>query len=72
MTGVALPSRLVAWRRTLVEAARVVRKIIGVPDYEAYLRHLARAHPGAAPVDRATFMRQCQDARYSRPGSRCC
>jgi uncharacterized short protein YbdD (DUF466 family) len=67
-----MPSRLAAWRDALVRAARVVRKIIGVPDYEAYVRHLAVAHPDRAPVDRDTFTRECQEARYSRPGSRCC
>ncbi len=60
------------WREALARAAQVIRQVIGVPDYEVYVQHVAQAHPGATPVDRATFLRQCQEARYSRPGSRCC
>jgi uncharacterized short protein YbdD (DUF466 family) len=72
MSAVALRARVVAWHRAVQDAARVLRRIIGVPDYEAYVAHLARAHPEALPLDRDTFTRQCQEARYSRPGSRCC
>jgi uncharacterized short protein YbdD (DUF466 family) len=52
--------------------ARVVRRIVGVPDYEAYLRHARRAHPDAVPLTRDVYVRECLEARYSRPGSRCC
>ena len=50
----------------------VVRRIIGVPDYETYLAHMLRHHPECTPLDPRTFERQRMADRYSRPGSRCC
>jgi uncharacterized short protein YbdD (DUF466 family) len=58
--------------RRLGAVARVVRQIIGVPDYERYLAHLRVAHPGCSPVSREAFMKERLEARYDRPGSRCC
>ena len=59
-------------QRRLGALARVVRQIIGVPDYERYLAHLRIAHPGSEPVSREAFMKERLEARYDRPGSRCC
>jgi uncharacterized short protein YbdD (DUF466 family) len=56
----------------LAEFGRVIRQIIGVPDYERYVAHLRAAHPGCEPVGREAFMAERLEARYSRPGSRCC
>ncbi|HYW52002.1 MAG TPA: YbdD/YjiX family protein [Gemmatimonadaceae bacterium] len=50
----------------------VLRTIIGVPDYERYLRHMAARHPGCAVKSKAEFAQERLEARYSRPGSRCC
>lgn len=50
----------------------VLRTIIGVPDYERYLRHMRRHHPLCAVKTRADFANDRLNARYSRPGSRCC
>jgi len=58
--------------RRLGVVARVVRQIIGVPDYERYVAHLRVAHPGSEPVSREAFMQERLAARYDRPGSRCC
>ncbi len=60
-----LPSRL---SRVLA----IVRRIVGVPDYQAYLSHMERHHPGCTPVDARTFERERLADKYSRPGSRCC
>ena len=56
----------------LRRAAAVVRALLGVPDYERYVAHVRRHHPGETPLPRAEFVRQRLEARYSRPGSRCC
>ena len=53
-------------------AARVVRTIVGVPDYDRYVAHVRRCHPGREPLAREAFLRERLEARYSRPGSRCC
>jgi uncharacterized short protein YbdD (DUF466 family) len=58
--------------RWLAELARVVRRVIGVPDYDAYLAHMQAHHPGIAPLDAGSFARDALSRRYDRPGSRCC
>ena len=51
---------------------RTVRAIIGVPDYERYLRHMRARHPDTDPLSRAAFQQTRLEARYTKPGSRCC
>lgn len=52
--------------------ARVIRRIIGVPDYEAYVAHVRTHHPGQEPMSERDFDRERLTARYSKPGNRCC
>lgn len=58
------------WAR-LVQTARLC---CGVPDYDAYVRHLREQHPERPVPDYATFFRRCQEARYGgrSGGFRCC
>ncbi len=69
MKGHAGPATLVS---RIQVAARTLRRIIGAPDYDAYLLHHARFHPGCATLTEREFIQQRLDDRYSRPGSRCC
>jgi uncharacterized short protein YbdD (DUF466 family) len=66
--GHPIPSLLARLQRVL----RVIRSIIGAPDYERYVAHMESHHPGCAVMSRDEFMRQRLESRYSRPGSRCC
>ena len=59
-------------RGPIAAVARVIRQIIGVPDYERYVAHQREAHPGCEPITRDAFMRERLEARYNRPGSKCC
>ena len=59
-------------RLRLDRVAGVVRRIIGVPDYDRYVAHARRCHPDQPLMSRDEFMRQRMVERYSRPGSRCC
>jgi len=59
------------WMR-LQRALRVIRSIIGAPDYERYVAHMESHHPGCTVLSRDEFMRQRLESRYSTPGSRCC
>jgi uncharacterized short protein YbdD (DUF466 family) len=60
-------------RGSLLERVNaVVRRIIGAPDYTAYLRHVASHHPECEPLTEAEFLDEQLTARYSTPGSRCC
>ena len=56
----------------LPRALAVVRRIIGVPDYDAYLAHVAECHPGMTPLTKDEFVKDRLEAKYSRPGQRCC
>lgn len=68
MTTVAVPARAPLLER--VNA--VIRRIIGAPDYSAYLRHQAAHHPECKLLTEAEFLDEQLTARYSTPGSRCC
>jgi uncharacterized short protein YbdD (DUF466 family) len=47
--------------------------MVGQPNYEAYLAHMAAHHPGQAPMSRITFFRDREQARYGgKSGGRCC
>ena len=59
-------------RDWLARAAWIVRRVIGVPDYAAYLAHVRHAHPDRAPLTQEAFVRDVLARRYERPGSRCC
>jgi uncharacterized short protein YbdD (DUF466 family) len=59
-------------RESIERAACIVRRVIGVPDYDHYLAHLRAHHPDAMPLTPQEFERQRLADRYSRPGSRCC
>ena len=50
----------------------LVKRIIGVPDYEAYVRHMAAHHPGDPVLTEDQFAEERLTAKYSRPGQRCC
>lgn len=64
---------IVAEARERVErVASVVRRIIGVPDYDRYVAHLQANFPGTTPMCRTEFEEQRVMEKYSRPGGRCC
>jgi len=56
----------------LRRAATIVRRIVGVPDYERYVAHVHERHPGTMPLSRKEFERARLEDKYSRPGQRCC
>ena len=56
----------------LGRAVAVLRRIVGVPDYDSYLRHMRERHPEQTPLSAREFEQRCQEDRYNRPGTRCC
>ena len=56
----------------LTSIARVLRAVLGAPDYERYLSHVRDAHPDVEPMSCEQFMKDRMNNRYSRPGTRCC
>ena len=52
--------------------AQSLRLMVGLPDYDAYLSHMARTHPEAAPMSYEAFFRERLEARYGSGKGRCC
>jgi uncharacterized short protein YbdD (DUF466 family) len=46
--------------------------MVGLPDYDAYLRHMREMHPDRRPFSREEFFRDRVEARYRGGGGRCC
>lgn len=59
-------------RAHLAGIRRLLRALLGAPDYERYLAHMRAHHPGAPVLDPGAFERERLAARYERPGARCC
>jgi uncharacterized short protein YbdD (DUF466 family) len=56
--------------RRLTETANLM---VGVPDYDTYVAHMAARHPGTEAMTREAFFRERQAARYGAGGNlRCC
>jgi uncharacterized short protein YbdD (DUF466 family) len=66
------PTALANTLETVKRCASVVRRIIGVPDYDRYLVHMTTHHPDVIPMTPREFERVRLNDRYSQPGSRCC
>jgi len=49
-----------------------LRLMVGLPDYPAYLRHMAATHPDREPMSYEAFFRERQEARYGARMGRCC
>ena len=59
------------------DAATQLRKgwlrVIGAPDYKAYLIHHARRHPGTAPMAEREYVNMFIERRFDgRSAGRCC
>ena len=59
-------------RVTLRRTTDVIRRVIGVPDYDTYVTHIRECHAGSVPMSREEFEKSRMDDKYSRPGQRCC
>lgn len=59
-------------RDRIERVAKVVRRIIGVPDYDLYVAHVRAHHPEKTPMCRMDFEKSRILDKYSRPGGRCC
>ena len=68
----ASPNPFARFAQCVCDGARLM---VGVPNYDTYVEHMARTHPERAPMSRAECCRDRQDARYgagARGGFRCC
>jgi uncharacterized short protein YbdD (DUF466 family) len=58
--------------RGWVQLVRTARLMIGVPDYNTYVRHLRQHHPERPVMTYEEFFRERLEARYRPGGGRCC
>ena len=49
-----------------------VRRIVGMPDYQAYLAHLRAAHPGRPLPTERQYFDEYLKGRYESGPTRCC
>lgn len=62
-------ARWSAARRSLGTA---VKRIVGMPDYHAYLEHLRTCHPACPPPSEREYFEEYLKQRYAGGGTRCC
>jgi uncharacterized short protein YbdD (DUF466 family) len=49
-----------------------MRLMVGLPEYDAYLAHMERTHPGQPVLSYEEFFRERQAARYGSGKTGCC
>ncbi len=60
-------------RDRLTFIANTFRRIVGMPNYAAYVAHLRDKHPECAIPSEREYYDMYLDAKYNGgPGSRCC
>ncbi|MFL5813421.1 MAG: YbdD/YjiX family protein [Bdellovibrionia bacterium] len=64
----------VSWiYRCFQRAQQTFRLMVGVPDYETYVRHQKERHPTAPVLSYKEFFREAQKKRYEGSGQgKCC
>ena len=69
---VCCPPSLKNFGRALRQTANLM---VGQPDYESYVAHVARTHPDQPAMTRTEFFRNREDRRFgmgNNGGFRCC
>lgn len=59
-------------RQAAQSAHAALRRITGMPDYPAYVRHLRERHPGCPVPTEQQFFEEYLRARYEGGPTRCC
>lgn len=67
-----LPTNWLKLRRRLSASLTVLRRLTGMPDYQAYLEHLSRHHPERPIPSEREYFTQYIESRYGNGPSRCC
>jgi uncharacterized short protein YbdD (DUF466 family) len=49
-----------------------MRLMVGLPEYDTYLAHMERTHPGQPVLSYEEFFRERQAARYRSGKTGCC
>jgi uncharacterized short protein YbdD (DUF466 family) len=59
-------------RARLSDLLSAIRRVAGMPDYQAYLEHLRRCHPERGVPTEREFYEEWVRARYADGPTRCC
>jgi uncharacterized short protein YbdD (DUF466 family) len=59
-------------RQQIETCAADFRRIVGMPDYDAYVRHLRLFHPDWPVPSEREFFALYVESRYGNGPSRCC
>jgi uncharacterized short protein YbdD (DUF466 family) len=60
------------WKHFFCAIAAYLNEIAGVPNYQKYLQHFEKHHPGETPLSEKAFHRQAIDAKYNGSNMRRC
>jgi uncharacterized short protein YbdD (DUF466 family) len=52
-------------RVTIQRTTQIARLMVGIPDYEVYVEHRRKAHPGEPIMTYEQFFIERRDARYA-------
>jgi uncharacterized short protein YbdD (DUF466 family) len=59
-------------RAELRALVRTLRRVMGMPDYQAHLEHLRRCHPDQSLPTEREFFDEFVRTRYADGPTRCC
>lgn len=60
------------FKEFLNKAKQTGRLMVGVPDYDNYVRHVRTTHPDRPVMTYEEFFRNRQESRYGGRIGRCC
>ena len=73
VTGLSVEECMACARSTASQIRGGWLRILGAPDYRAYLAHYAANHPDSPPLSERDFVATYMERRYNGRGSaRCC
>lgn len=58
------------WRLIWQRLTQSFRLMVGVHDYQNYLRHMRQHHPDVTPMTEKAFHRYCLEARFPAQGGK--
>jgi uncharacterized short protein YbdD (DUF466 family) len=73
VTGATVEDCLACARDAATQLRQGWLRVIGAPDYKAYLIHHAERHPGTAPMAEREYVKMFIERRFDgRSAGRCC
>ena len=73
VTGATVEECFACARDAATQLRQGLLRVIGAPDYKAYLIHQAARHPGTAPMAEREYVNMFIERRFNgRSAGRCC